>query len=321
METIKNYLDNIFKTLPMSDELFRLKNEIFGDMEAKYHELRQMGSTENEAIGKVISEFGNIDELISEFGISTSPKENLPIVSIDKAREFLSLSLKASLFIGCGVAIILFGVSMFIGLYTLFETNRFLPSLSQDLVDILPVILLLVMIIPAVGLFIYSDTLLKKYKFIELAKFELDSKTKYILQEEVNTFAPKRTLSTIIGVSLCILSAVVLLIVSGFDSSYSSYGVSLLLIIVSIAVFIFIYFGGIQNSYDKLLKSGDFAFEEKQNDKVLKAVSAIVWPIIVCIFLLSGFLYNMWYINWIVFPITGILFGAFSSLYSILKNK
>ena len=39
-------------------------------MEDKYNELKSEGKSENEAIGIVISEFGNIDELINELDIN-----------------------------------------------------------------------------------------------------------------------------------------------------------------------------------------------------------------------------------------------------------
>jgi len=69
METIKNYLDNI---LPICQNKGNgtAKSEIYYNMEEKYNELKKSGKPENEAIGIVISEFGNIDELLEEMGIS-----------------------------------------------------------------------------------------------------------------------------------------------------------------------------------------------------------------------------------------------------------
>ncbi len=48
----------------------RPKNELWQMMEDKYTELIKDGKTENEAVGIVISEFGNLDELAEELGIS-----------------------------------------------------------------------------------------------------------------------------------------------------------------------------------------------------------------------------------------------------------
>ena len=63
MDTIKNYLDNMFSAFPKTAEISKIKENLFSNMEDKYNELKQSGKSENEAIGIVISEFGNIDEL------------------------------------------------------------------------------------------------------------------------------------------------------------------------------------------------------------------------------------------------------------------
>ena len=69
METILNYLDNMFINLPQTSEVLRAKEDLMEMMEDKYNELMSEGKMQNEAIGIVISEFGNIQELIDELGI------------------------------------------------------------------------------------------------------------------------------------------------------------------------------------------------------------------------------------------------------------
>ena len=69
MDTIKSYLDNMFEVLPKTNQMIKLKNDLLCSMEEKYNEHKNDGKSENEAIGIVISEFGNIDELIDELGI------------------------------------------------------------------------------------------------------------------------------------------------------------------------------------------------------------------------------------------------------------
>ncbi|HHZ01201.1 MAG TPA: hypothetical protein GYA03_08905, partial [Tissierellia bacterium] len=69
MNTIKNYLDNMFLGLPETEDVKRAKKELLAMMEDKYNELKNSGKTENEAIGIVISEFGNLDELADALGI------------------------------------------------------------------------------------------------------------------------------------------------------------------------------------------------------------------------------------------------------------
>ena len=69
MDTIRNYLNAMFAGLPDTPEVRRAYEELAAMMEDKYTELMEEGVTENEAVGTVISEFGNLDELAQTLGI------------------------------------------------------------------------------------------------------------------------------------------------------------------------------------------------------------------------------------------------------------
>jgi hypothetical protein len=87
MEAIKSYLNNMFKNMSSTQEVVRAKEELPQMMEDKYTELRQQGKTENEAVGAVISEFGNLEELAPQLGIapqvtaSLDPENNIAMDS------------------------------------------------------------------------------------------------------------------------------------------------------------------------------------------------------------------------------------------------
>ena len=62
-------------------------------MEDKYNELISEGKSENEAVGTVISEFGNLDELAETLGLnrqSSAPVDNRRTLTQDEARSFVS---------------------------------------------------------------------------------------------------------------------------------------------------------------------------------------------------------------------------------------
>ncbi len=69
METIRNYLKTMFASLPDTPEVRRAYEELAAMMEDKYTELIAEGRSENEAVGTVISEFGNLEELAQTLGI------------------------------------------------------------------------------------------------------------------------------------------------------------------------------------------------------------------------------------------------------------
>lgn len=72
MEVILSYLENMFLNMPRTPEVLRAKEELASMMEDKYNELLAEGKKENEAVGIVISEFGDLEELAEELGLGTS---------------------------------------------------------------------------------------------------------------------------------------------------------------------------------------------------------------------------------------------------------
>lgn len=76
METIRDYLNNMFSKYPSTPEILRAKSELGQMMEDKYNELIAEGKNKNEAIGTVISEFGDVDELIADIGGMSASNED-----------------------------------------------------------------------------------------------------------------------------------------------------------------------------------------------------------------------------------------------------
>ena len=124
METIRNYLDNLFAGLPKTAKVLELKNNIFSNMEDKYNELKQQGKTENEAIGIVISEFGNIDELVSELNLQPAMPSGIqtpvdvmplpPLVTKDEVEAYLNVKRVMGIQIGLGVFLCILAPAMLI---------------------------------------------------------------------------------------------------------------------------------------------------------------------------------------------------------------
>ena len=73
METIKNYLENMFSHLPNTPEVQKAKYELYQMMEDKYNELISEGKSDNEAIGIALPrDCCHIPKGCSKTGISQS---------------------------------------------------------------------------------------------------------------------------------------------------------------------------------------------------------------------------------------------------------
>lgn len=321
MDTIVGYLDNMFASLPRTRQMLSLKEEMLATMEEKYQELKQEGKTENEAVGIVISEFGNIDELLAELNIPLHAEgASLPVVTEEEALGFMKVKKTSGLLIGTGVFMCLAGVALLVLISTLVDNNRTGWPLSEQAGHMVGLAALFALLVPAIGIFIYTGMKLEKYKRLQ-GDFVISTSLKVMVENRKSAFAPSYTLSLISGVCLAVLSPVAIFIASSFGDEAATYGVSVTLLLVGIAVFLFIYYGTIRESYNMLLQQEEFTKEKKAANRVIGAVASIVWPLATCIFLVSGFLYGYWHINWVVFPVTGILFGAFCGAYSIWKKQ
>ncbi len=316
------YLDNMFAGLPRTSEVERMKRELLSGMEDKYLELKQEGRSENEAVGIVISEFGNIEELMAELGIQ--PDDMQEIVSTlteEEAHAYIAAKRSAGFWTGLGVWLSAIGVAFMILINTLFESLG--SSTEQDSLGIGSVLGmsgLFVLVAIAVGMFIYSGMKLGRFDYIE-KEFQLPRTLLMTLQRSKANFALTYRVALITGVCLCILSPVFIFAGAYVNDTYAVYGVSALLATAGIGVFLFVYYGNIQGSYTTLLEYQHLNAAKREDARVERAVGAIVWPLATAFFLFTGFVYQRWDINWAIFPIVGILSGSFSNVYHLVKDK
>ncbi|WP_157764409.1 hypothetical protein [Paenibacillus riograndensis] len=54
---------------------------------------------------------------------------------------------------------------------------------------------------------------------------------------------------------------------------------------------------------------------------MMGSAEAIIRPLLVVIFLISGFVFGNWSVNWIVFPVTAILLSVINFIYHAAKEK
>lgn len=330
------YLNTMFAALPNTPEIARLKQELLSGMEDKYFELKREGKSENEAIGIVISEFGNIEELTAELGIpaatDTEAKpgpnpyvQNVPFLSEAEAYGYAAAKRSAGLWSGVGVFLILLGVAFLIAMDTVFEFLAVSTGVAEETGTMLGVIGLLALIAVAVGLFIYGGMKLEGFKNLE-SSFQLDESLRSALQSSRQNYAPTYRFAIITGVCLSILSPGLIVATQLINDTLVPYSVVAFLLLISVAVFLFIYYGNIQSVYSKLLEeSGEMEGNRhvwgQEKGGVVGAVGAVVWPLATVLFMVTGFVLGRWDINWLIFPVTGILFGMFSNVYRNVKHK
>lgn len=354
METILNYLDNIFMHCQQTPEVQRAKEDLAEMMEDKYNELTAQGKAKHEAIGIVISEFGNIQELAEELELKVSKPDSEPdekrnsfdipdkseIQNEDTVKnksdteynsfrsskdtgihlteidgaEYLFAVKQSSIQIAAGVFLCICSPALLILLSGIQYT---MVSFSDRITSGAGVTVLLCMVACAVGLFINAGMKLNSYSYLKKECFTIDETYAQEIVQLRENRKDKFKVKITAGVMMCILSVVPLLIsaaLDGISDLPNILSVILLLIIVGIAVSFFITAGMEEESYAVLLQEKDFSVKKKSAKNITDIISSIYWPIIVIVYLASSFITGGWGYTWLIWPLAGILYQIICSI-------
>lgn len=190
MNTIYNYVESVFINLPRTSEMERLKQDMLANMEDKYQSLKDSGVSENEAIGTILAEFGNINEIIEEYNLSLEEEkftENNDEIYLndEEAEFFLQHRHKFAFSIALGVFFCVISVALFFTVIAFFE--YLLPSISENTSGVVAITFLLSTVAIGVGLFIIFGIKESTFSF-ENKILRLDARTHARLKAEHDEF-------------------------------------------------------------------------------------------------------------------------------------
>lgn len=315
METIRNYLESMFKNLPQTDAVIKAKYELGQMMEDKYTELIKEGKSENEAVGVVIAEFGNLEELAKDLGIAdiynTNKTVNRRKVSMEEVKRFLEASKKRAYMIATGVA---FCISCVTG-----------PIITDafHLNDVLGVCLMFSLIAVGVALFIIAGGIMEDFEFMNREPCAVDVSVVDDIKNQRREFMPTYSILMAIGVLLCVFCFIPAVVFDEMSSSYAMEELSgaMLFWFVSAGVFLMIISKRIKHSFEKIISlNGENVFSDydgfskknknrdvKISNKTVRVILSVFWPTVTCIYLCWSFLTMAWYISWLIWPIAGVV--------------
>ena len=312
METIKNYLESMFRNLPNTSEVLKAKNELLQMMEDKYAELRREGKSENEAVATVISEFGNLDEVASSLGIkevlgNTKEEQTRRNLSLDEVKEYLAdlfnsilfRTIGIMLFISCSIPVIVMG----------------------DIVahETTGVVLLFVFIAAGIACMIIPRTRMESWAFLRSEPCSISPATTDYVSDEKKKFRNTYTILNTLGIVFCVGSFIPSIIFDDYARNINeSWGAVLFLGLIALGAGCFIYSNRRYKAYQKLLNinsentiGGTYTRvrdkEPYYNNKTLRAIMSVYWPTVTCIYLAYSFLTFQWWISWIIWPIASVV--------------
>lgn len=327
MNTILMYIDNMFLNLPKNAEVKRAKEELAAMMEDKYNQLMAEGRKENEAVGIVISEFGNLEELAAELGLEhvmnqyVSVEKKVRMVTRQESEEYMELSYKTTKWVAFGVMLCIYSPLMLFIVGGISET-RPISDVEMVAFGLIP---LFILIGSAVAIFIFNGVKLEKFDYLKKEEFRIDPSLNSYLAEIEELEKMKSTVKVIIGVIMCFFAVIPLLLVGSIDSSdmANTAALCLMLLIIGVAVRLIIV-GGNKMESIKLLREGyknHYVYvgkKEKKDVKVLDVIAGIYWPVATVIYLVWSFTTMDWGFTWIVWPVAGIIFGGIAATCNAL---
>ncbi|MEL7605653.1 hypothetical protein SDC9_50682 [bioreactor metagenome] len=315
MNTIRNYLDNMFLGLPQTEDVARAKKELLAMMEDKYNELKNEGKTENEAIGIVISEFGNLDELGDTLGIKQviENKTDIPLVTYEEAKNYIEESRAAAPKTALGVLLCIISPVTLLLLIGLKELG--VVGVKEELLIAAGLVVLICLVATGVLHFIRYTSKLEKYEYLKFNVFELDYKAEEMVRNIQKQDEPTYKAAVSISVVCYILSALPVIVtplVSEIDG-LSVIAVTITLIIVALSTYNLINKSSYYEPCNVLLQQGDYSVRSKSN-KTFQTVSKVYWCVVVAVYLGYSFITNNWAMSWIIWPVAGVLFGAIKAI-------
>ena len=313
MKAIQQHINFLFQDLPETNEIKRIKNDLYLNAVDRFDELRREGSSESEALGTVIIEMGDREELLESLAYDqeTDLREH-SIHSLSEARHLIgSYDFEANK-IGLGVFLILLGAGLIATLET-FNLAGF------------GVMILLIFVAIAVGMFIHAGLSLEALeKSIQSTNnaFYLTDDDYEMVEEQYNLFQEESRFRIPVGVMLCIVSVIPIVFFGILENELlvQRYGVILLVVAVGIGVFQFIKYGMNETAYEKVLNLGEYSMEERQIQQKLEPISGVYWMVITVIYLAWSFLSMDWHFTWIIWPIAAALWALITLIVKMMTT-
>lgn len=265
------------------------------------------------------------DSVEAEEFVGKDAPENVRKVTLEEANEYLALRKTASVRIAIATFLCILSVIPLIimgGASSLTE-----PPFSENFAGGVGTIIMLVVAAAAVGIFVFTGSQSTKYEFLEKEPFETEYGVSGMVRERQKEYRNTYVKFHVIGTCLCVLSPAALFAAAIKDNDFFS-GIMLgvMLFVAGVGSVFFIVAGVRNAAMEKLLKTGEYSDEKKEEKKkksrIKGTISTIYWMIVTAAYLLWMFLdKNSNSSSWVIFPVAGVLFPAVLGIISLAERK
>lgn len=323
MRIIKDYLDSLFLTVPITSETKKAKEDLLAIMEDHYHELIAEGKSEHEAIGAVISEFGSIDEILAELEVEAEKpqyeEEDYDGIDLEEAFDFWGTTRRFAFELSLGIFLISLAFAAI-----MFADNGVYGG------PFFPLAIFFFFVIAASGTgFIISGSM----KYVAAKKLledrPLSTEVTEEAKEQALNYEKSFRVGLISGIGLAVL-AIPLLIFFATYFNADLFGVSVFFGTAGVGAFLIVYSSIIRNGFLKFA-AGQYFVSDSDNPgpratrseygqvaPFIILLRNVYWPAVVVIYLLWSNITHSWHFSWIIFVVAG---SIYTLLIEMLKQK
>lgn len=245
----------------------------------------------------------------------------IQMISMESANVYLELLQQVSSKIALGVSLCILSPIMLIGLTGVSDQKEGMILSAEAAVGIGMTILLL-MVAVAAAIFIIYGRKIEAYDFLEKEPIELTYGVKGLVEKEKLGYEAAHSRKLVLGIVLCILSAVPIMVLAVSDKNgmLTIVGVNLCLILVSVGVYLLVSTGIVYGGFQRLLEEGDYTRNQKIENKRNDVINKIYWCSVTAIYLGWSFTTMEWEKTWIVWPVAGVFYGAVVGISSVIRK-
>ena len=285
-----------------------------------------------------VPDMSRIIQLSELFGVSTdyllkdnigqaepsqesTPDSPIRTVGMEEANAFLKIKEDNSRRVALGVmlcilspvALILLGGAQSFGLL----------KWSENAAGGVGLLILMLFIVPAVGLFVVSNLRITPYEYLEKEPVETLYGVTGMVREKKERFQPVHTRYLLIGIMLCVASSIPLFISMIFreESFRTVLGIASILVLAAVGVLLIVRVSIVWGSYQMLLEEQEYSRENKERNKHYGYIGGIYWCLVTAAFLAWSFIGNAWERSWIIWPVAGVAFGAVVGIAGALRKR
>ena len=235
----------------------------------------------------------DIDELLNQ---------SITINEDTEKKEYECIYKKFTKGVTLGIILILIGVTLLLIALGINTNKKFITF---------GIIILLLFITTAVPLFIING--------INMESFKTKNKTllNFYTEEEIEKFNKKFAIRIALGVSIILIGIMFLLASYIIYDTESIMPAAIFMIFITISVPIFVYNGIQKSKYEIELYNKINNKEQTEANELLGKISGVIMILATITFFILSFIFNLWKISWIVFPICGMICG----IVAIILNK